>query len=159
MTKRTGAWLSGIVLIVSLMVGLTSGAVSSAQGEEAMVTVLNPLGKPPAITLVPMASVLISWTARSSISLQLGFPTTDVFMRELAASFAKAMPKVKTEFRQKIGSFFDDDPKLWAEVKEKGGVVVLRGRPLRRLYAGGRRPLSRIRENGYTHNTGHHEHV
>jgi hypothetical protein len=46
-------------------------------------------------------------------------------MKELQGWFGKNMPQVKTEFRQKIGSFFDDDPKLWAEIKERNGVVVL----------------------------------
>jgi hypothetical protein len=114
-----------MVLTVSLVAGLTSGAWSPALGEEAMVTVLNPLGKPPAITLVPMAPRPDALDGKTVYFIDSGFPTTDVFMRELAASFAKTMPKVKTEFRQKVGSFFDDDPKLWAEVKEKGGVVVL----------------------------------
>ena len=125
MTKRTSGWFLGIVLMMGLVVGLTSGVVSPAQGEEAMVTVLNPLGKPPAITLVPMAPRPDTLDGKTVYFIDSGFPTTDVFMRELAASFAKTMPKIKTEFRQKIGSFFDDDPKLWAEIKEKGGVVVL----------------------------------
>jgi len=122
--KRTYVWLCA-VLMVNLVIGLTSGSVTLAQGEDAMVTVLDPLGKPPAITLVPMAPRPDKLDGKTVYFIDSGFPTTDVFMRELAASFAKSMPSVKTEFRQKIGSFFDDDPKLWAEVKEKGGLVVL----------------------------------
>ena len=125
MVKPTDWWIVGMVFMMILGIDLASGAGSPARGEEAMLTVLNPLGEPPAITLVPMAPRPATLDGKTVYFIDSGFPTTDVFMRELAASFAKTMPNVKTEFRQKIGSFFDDDPKLWAEVKENGGVVVL----------------------------------
>jgi len=125
MVRRPDWWRVGTVFMMILCIALASGTASSARGEEAMFTVLNPLGKPPAITLVPLAPRPGTLDGKTLYFIDSGFPTTDVFMRELAATFAKTMPNVKTEFREKLGSFFDDDPKLWAEVKEKGGVVVL----------------------------------
>jgi len=35
------------------------------------------------------------------------------------------MPSVATVFRLKAGGFADDDPKLWAEIKDKGNAVIM----------------------------------
>ena len=34
-------------------------------------------------------------------------------------------PKTKWIVRTKIGTYFDDDPKLWAEIKEKGDGMIM----------------------------------
>ncbi len=125
MSKR-GLWFFiGVLFLFSSAGGFVQELLAAQQQDEPMITVLNPRGKPPSITLVPLAPRPEKLDGKTVYFVDSGFPTTYLFMKELQDWFAKNMPGVKTEFRQKIGSFFDDDPKLWAEIKEKKGVVVL----------------------------------
>jgi hypothetical protein len=34
-------------------------------------------------------------------------------------------PKTNWVFKRKAGSYFDDDPKLWVEIKEKGNGMIM----------------------------------
>ncbi len=90
-----------------------------------MITVLNPRGTPPAIKLVPMASRTPSLEGKTVYFVDVRFPGTETFIREMMAWFHTNLPGVKTEFRSKTGSMLEDDPKLWAEIKEKGDAVVM----------------------------------
>jgi hypothetical protein len=124
--KQRKTWLFiGMLLFIGFSLAFLSERAAASPQEEPLVSVLNPLGKPPSITLVPLAPRPDRLDGRTVYFVDSGFPTTDKFMRELEAWFAKSMPNVKTEFRAKIGSFFDDDPKLWTEIKEEKALVVL----------------------------------
>lgn len=125
MKRRLNFWLVGLFFVMGLLVGFTLDGPGPAKGEEAMITVLNPRGKPPSITLVPMAPRLDTLDGKTVYFVDIRFPGTETFIREMMAWFNKNMPKVKTEFRSKAGSMFDDDPKLWAEIKGKGDAVVM----------------------------------
>jgi hypothetical protein len=35
------------------------------------------------------------------------------------------MPEINVLIREKKGSYFNDDPELWAEIKEKGHGMVM----------------------------------
>lgn len=119
MKKRINWLLIGVLLIANLLV------VNMLHAEEAMITVLNPRGNPPSIPLVPMAPRLDTLDGKTVYFIDVGFPGTNTFIHEMRAWFAKNRPNVKTEFRAKAGSMHDDDPKLWAEIKEKGNAVVM----------------------------------
>ena len=106
-------------------VGPKSERARTAKREEAMITVLNPRGNPPSITLVPMTPRFDTLDGKTVYFVDVRFPGTEPFIREMIAWFNKNMPKVKTEFRAKAGSMFDDDPTLWAEIKEKGNAAVI----------------------------------
>ena len=113
----------GVFLITSLLV------VNVSHAEEAKITVLNPLGKPPAIRQIPMAHRLDTLDGKTVYFVDVLFrgPTGGggSLLREMMDWFAKNMPKVKMAFREKAGSYFDDDPKLWAEIKERGDAMVM----------------------------------
>ena len=47
------------------------------------------------------------------------------FLEEMQGWFSKNMPTVKTVLKWKKGNMFEDDPDLWAEIKEKGTGMVL----------------------------------
>ena len=89
------------------------------------VTVLNPQGIPPSIPLVPMARRLDTFEGRTFYFVDVRFMNGDVFLKEMQKAFSEKYPGVKTEFRQKKGGYTEDDPKLWAEIKERGGVMVM----------------------------------
>ena len=86
---------------------------------------LNPRGIPPAIQLVPMAPRLKTLDGKTIYLNSDGFPGADHFLNQIAIWFSKNMPSVKTVYRLKAGAFADDDPKLWAEVKEKANGVIM----------------------------------
>ena len=89
------------------------------------VTVLNPEGKRPPIALVPMAPRLETLMRKTVYFVDVRFMNGDVLLKEMQKVFVERYPGVKTEFRRKRGQYTEDDPKLWAEIKENGGVMVM----------------------------------
>jgi hypothetical protein len=87
--------------------------------------VLNPRGLPPPITLIPMAKRLDTLDGKTVYLVSDGFPGADAFLNQMSIWFKKNMPSVTTVYRLKAGGFADDDPKLNAEIKEKGQAVIM----------------------------------
>jgi hypothetical protein len=55
-----------------------------------------------------------------------GYLGTDILLGEMEAWFKANMPKVNVVYRMKGGGGFTaEDPKLWAEIKEKANAVVM----------------------------------
>jgi len=111
--------LIGVFLIASLLV------VYASQAEEAKITVLNPLGSAPLIRRIPMAPRLDALAGKTIYIVNVKFPLTDQFLVEMQKVFAERYPQVNWILRDKRGTYFDDDPKLWAEIKEKGHAVIM----------------------------------
>ena len=88
-------------------------------------TVLDPRGSPPSISLVPMAERPKSLAGRPVYLVDVRFMNGDVLLRELQKAFAEKYPEVRTEFRQKRGGYAEDDPTLWAEIRENRGLMVM----------------------------------
>jgi hypothetical protein len=89
---------------------------------------LNPKGMPPAITLLPMAPrrpAFSSLDNKTIYMVDIGFNNGNVFFQEMQRWFKEHMPSVKTIYRRKAGDYPEDDPKLWAEVKAAGAVVIM----------------------------------
>jgi hypothetical protein len=86
---------------------------------------LNPKGLPPPIQLVPMAPRLDTLDGKTIFLVSDGFAGADRFLNQIAIWFHKNMPSVKTVYRLKAGSFFDDDPKLMAEIKASGNAMIM----------------------------------
>jgi hypothetical protein len=96
-----------------------------AQGQEPKIAVLNPLGQPPAIALVPMAPRLTSLEGKTIYIVDVGFTDTHQFLEEIQKLMSARYPKTTWIVRTKIGTYFEDDPKLWAEIKEKGHGMIM----------------------------------
>jgi len=86
-----------------------------AKPTETKIETLNPKGLPPPIQLIPMAPRLSSLDGKTIFLVSDGFAGADRFLNQIAIWFQKNMPNVKTVYRLKAGSYFDDDPKLTAE--------------------------------------------
>jgi ABC-type sugar transport system substrate-binding protein len=111
-------WLLAGLFLAVLAVGSTLAA------EEAKVTVVNPRGTPPPIRLVPMTPRFDTLDGKTIYVINIGFG--DTFLPEVQKVMAEKYPKTNWIFRRKAGrDYFDDDPKLWAEIKEKGGGVIM----------------------------------
>ena len=119
MKKRISWWLTGVFLVASLLV------VYTLQAEEAKITVLNPLGAPSPIPRVPMAPRLDTLTGKTVYIVDTQFPGTKPFLEEMQKLLSERFPGVNWVLNDKRGAYFDDDPKLWAEIKEKGHAAVM----------------------------------
>lgn len=100
-------------------------AASKPGAAEPKLIALNPRGIPPPITLIPMAPRLASLDGKTVYLVSDGFPGADHFLDQVGNWFKKNMPSVTTVYRLKAGGFADDDPKLNAEIKEKGQAVIM----------------------------------
>jgi len=96
-----------------------------AKTGEAKIEALNPKGVPPPIQLVSMAPRLDTVDGKTIYLVSDGFAGADRFLQQIAAWFSKNKPSVKSVYRLKAGSFFDDDPKLWAELKANGHAMIM----------------------------------
>jgi len=89
------------------------------------IAVLNPRGTPPPVTLVPMAPRLESLTGKTICIVDVNFPDTESFYEAAQSLLAERYPLTNWVVRGKSGSFFDEDPWFWAEIKEQAdGVIV-----------------------------------
>ena len=98
---------------------------SLLQAQESKITVLNPLGQPPAIARVPMAPRIASLDGKTIYIVDIGFTDTHQFFTEMQKLLGERYPKTTWIVRTKIGTYFEDDPKLWAEIKEKGAGMIM----------------------------------
>ena len=110
---RTGLWL------------LTILAVLPSQAAEPNLTVFNPLGQPPAITRVPMAPRLDTLAGKTIYIVDIGFTDTHQLFTEMQDLLSKRFPDTTWVVRTKIGTYFEDDPKLWAEIKAQGHGMII----------------------------------
>ena len=87
--------------------------------------VLNPQGKPPAIQKVPLAPRPASLSGKTVYFVDSRFAGGESLLRQFMNWFHEEAPDVITVFREKVGAYFDDDPNLWNEIKEKGDAMVM----------------------------------
>ena len=96
-----------------------------SQAQERKITVLNPLGQPPPIARVPMTGHLDSLEGKTIYIVDIGFTDTHQFLTEMQKILAERYPKTTWIVRMKAGTYFDDDPDLWAEIKAKGSGMIM----------------------------------
>ncbi|MGD9159734.1 MAG: hypothetical protein PVG39_15070 [Desulfobacteraceae bacterium] len=121
MIKKTHNWVVNIISLLAMV--LASAGVS--QAKESKITVFNPLGQPPAIKRVPMAPRISDLKGKTIYIVDIGFSGTHQFLTELQDILKNKYPETKWILRDKIGTYFNDDPKLWAEIKEKGDGMIM----------------------------------
>ncbi|OGN89775.1 MAG: hypothetical protein A2158_01395 [Chloroflexi bacterium RBG_13_46_14] len=91
---------------------------------EKTVTVLSPLGTLPPLQLQPMSPRLDTLDGKTIYIVDAKFPASEQFGEELVNLLKENYPKTNFVYRQKAGSYFADDPQLWAEIKEKGDGMI-----------------------------------
>jgi hypothetical protein len=107
--------------VVFLSSAFLSGHTFAA--EETKIAVLNPRGTPPPIRLVPMAPRLDTLKGKTIYVINIGFG--DTFLPEVQKVLAEEYPMANWVFKRKRGSYFDDDPKLWEEIKTQGNAMIM----------------------------------
>jgi hypothetical protein len=89
------------------------------------ITVLSPRGNPPTIQMAPMAPRLDSLEGKTIYIVDVNFPRTHQFFEEMQRLLANRYPSTTWILRTKIGTYFHNDPQLWAEIKEKGDGAIM----------------------------------
>ena len=94
-------------------------------GSEPKLTALSPKGTPPPINRFPMAPSLSTIDQKTIYLVDTGFFGGDVLLEQMADWFARNMPSVKIVLRKKVGTYPEEDPKLWAEIKANGNAAIM----------------------------------
>lgn len=120
MIKKNNTWIL-LLLLLMFMHDLTG----TAWGREEKITVYSPLGQPPAIERVPMAPRVKDLRGKRIYIVDIGFSGTHQLLTELQDLLKNRYPDTEWILRDKIGTYFNDDPELWSEIKEKGDAMIM----------------------------------
>ena len=120
------------VLCMGLVCGVSLSSYQvHAQGNRAVampqITVLNPMGTPPPITLVAQAPRLDTLDGKTIYLINTGYIGTDRFMDELSKWFRANYPKTNIVYKDNrsgagLSSISDA---LWKEIDEKGDAAIV----------------------------------
>jgi hypothetical protein len=89
------------------------------------VSVLNPMGYPPAISPKPLAPRLETLDGKTIYLVDCRFDDSRLLLEQLQAWFAERLPKVTTRLVQLANLYSKDDPELWATIKNHGDAAIL----------------------------------
>lgn len=121
MKKRIGCF----VLVIFFSATFFSAAARTPDGK---MTVMNPVGLKPPIRQIPMAERPAALSGKTIYIVDTGFPRTREFVETLAETLTARYPETGWVLKDKFGGYMDDDPDLWAEIKEKAaGAIVAVG--------------------------------
>jgi hypothetical protein len=100
-------------------------SISNSGYDEEQIQILNPRANPPLIELIPMAPRLDSIDGKTIYIIDVNFQLTEPFYKAIEEVLVEKYPATKWIIKNKVGSFYDNDPALWAEIKEHGhGAIV-----------------------------------
>jgi len=102
-----------------------SKAADSSSGAEQKFTALSPKGSPPPVNRFAMTPNLSTVDGKTIYLVDTGFFGADALLKQVADWFQSNMPSVKTVLRKKAGTYPEDDPKLWAEIKANGNATIM----------------------------------
>lgn len=110
------AWVASAVIA-----GLIQAPLAFPQ--EIKISIVNPRGQLPPIRLVPMAPRPDTLEGKTVYLIAVSFAVP--LMPELHRLLSERYPRTTWVLKNKAGSYFDDDPNLWAEAKEKSSAVIM----------------------------------
>ncbi len=113
--------LYGLLVIMIAAFGSSYGWVA----DEAKIVVMNPRGIQPEIRKIPMAPRPETLDGRTVYIVDTKYPNTKPFVEALFAALKAKYPKTTWILRDKFAGYMDDDPKLWAEIKEKKAAAIV----------------------------------
>lgn len=121
MIKKIGLFSLTLLLLLSFQVTPTR----ADQNEK--ITVYNPRGIQPPIRLIPMPE-RGGIDGKTVYIVDTKYPNTKPFFNELSKILKERYPKTNWVMKEKIGMYMQDDPTLWAEIKEKAqGMIMVIG--------------------------------
>jgi hypothetical protein len=115
--------ISALLMCVLFMAGFFVACTQKA--EQQKIVVLNPDGQPPRTPLVPMAPRLDNLDGKTIFIVDVRYPLTHQLFEEMQKVLSKKYPKTNWVLKEKAGAYMDDDPALWAEIKDKGNGMIV----------------------------------
>jgi hypothetical protein len=88
-------------------------------------TVLDPTGYPPKITVKPLAPRLDTLDGRTVYLVDCRFDDSGLFLQQMQAWLAEHLPSVRTVLKPISSVYLVDDPKTWEEIKAQGHAAIL----------------------------------
>lgn len=110
--------------LISILCLLSAGTVASP-ADEAKITAYNPRGIQPLIRRIPMAERPATLDGKTVYIVDTKYPRTREFVDELVKILKERRPKTNWVLKDKFGGYMDDDPKLWAEIKEHAQAAIV----------------------------------
>lgn len=116
-TKTISALVAVLIAAFALSFGWSA--------DEAKIVVMNPRGIMPEIRKIPMATRPATLDGRTVYIVDTKYPNTKPFVQALFDALKAKYPKTTWVLRDKYAGYMDDDPKLWAEIKEKNACAIV----------------------------------
>lgn len=91
----------------------------------AKVAVLRPLGVPPAVTGRQLAPRLEALDGKTIFLVDCRFDDSIELLRQIEEWFVEKMPAVTTRLVSLRGTYSQDDPGLWGEIKANGDAAII----------------------------------
>jgi len=110
------------ILVVTMIAAF---AASYGWAADEKIVVMNPRGIQPEIRKIPMAVRPATLDGKTVYIVDTKYPNTKPFVESLFEALKAKYPKTTWVLRDKLGGYMDDDPKLWAEIKEKGAEAIV----------------------------------
>jgi hypothetical protein len=88
-------------------------------------SVLNPVGFAPRITRKALAPRLDTLDGKTVYLVDCRFDDSDIFLGQMQAWFAEALPGVRTVVKRISSVYLHDDPTTWEEIKSRGHAAIL----------------------------------
>jgi hypothetical protein len=98
---------------------------ANAGEDTAKFTARSPKGTPPPLQRFSMAPRLNTVQGKTIYLVDTGFLGADQLLQQIAKWFQQNQPDVKTVLRKKAGTYPEEDPKLWAEIKANGAATIM----------------------------------
>jgi hypothetical protein len=118
--RKGNGWLQiGICLLTSLFITCTQ------KSEQRVITVLNPVGSPSPTPLIPMAPRIDTLDGKTIYIVDVMYPLTHQLFEEIQKVFSERYPRTTWVVKSKAGTYFDNDQKLWDEIKDKAQGVII----------------------------------
>jgi hypothetical protein len=128
--KRYLTFAAVTALCIGLLCSFPALNQVQAQGKKAAstaekITVLNPMGTPPAITAKSMAERLSTLDGKTIYFVNTGYIGTDRLMAVMSDWFKTNYPKTNIVVKSSRGGMSGVDKDLWAEIAEKGDAAIV----------------------------------
>jgi hypothetical protein len=91
----------------------------------AKIKLVDPRGQPPTLRQIAMAPRLSTLRGKTVYIVDINWPYTHQFNEELQKVLSERFPDTRFLLKDKAGTYFVDDPELWAEIKEHGDAMIL----------------------------------
>lgn len=87
--------------------------------------VVNPYAPTPPVKVHSLAPRFDTLKGKTIYVVDVKYPSTQNFRDELMGLLKGMYPETNWIFKEKKGTYFEDDPALWKEIKAKGAGMVL----------------------------------